>query len=70
MGSKGVKKYNLRDQIQTAIHKNDQELQKKNNMGAILYFQSVVKETSVGEKLAKMTERELRNERLKFDFVN
>lgn len=70
MGSKSVKKYSLREQIQTEINKNDQELQKKSNMEGILYLQSVVKETSVGKEVAKMTEKDRGNVQLKFDSVN
>ena len=68
--SMGSKTYSLREQIQTEINKNDQELQKKSNMEGILYLQSVVKETSVGKEVAKMTEKDRGNVQLKFDSVN
>ena len=39
-------------------------------MEGILYLQSVVKETSVGKEVAKMTEEDRGNVQLKFDSVN
>ena len=68
--SMGSKTYSLREQIQTEINKNDQELQKKSNMEGILYLESVVKETSVGKEFAKMTEKDRGNAQLKSDSVN
>ena len=68
--SMGSKTYSLREQIQTEINKNDQELQKKSNMEGILFLESVAKETSVGKEFAKMTEKDRGNAQLKSDSVN
>ena len=67
VGSKDVKKDSLSKHIQTDQHKKAEELQKKSDMGAIPYLQSVVEETPIGKGLAKMAEKDRENMRVKFN---
>ena len=53
MGSKSVKKYSLREQIQTEINKNDQELQRKVTWKEFCISKVLSRKHQLGKRLQK-----------------
>ena len=68
-GTNSIKKDAVKSHIKIAMHKKAVNLQKRNQMGALPYFQTVVQNSQIGWRIHKMRDKDKDSLCIKFNTV-